>query len=168
MSLDTVTAYLLLGSNLGKREWYLERAVALISKETGAIVSESGIYETAAWGKTDQPGFLNKAIAIKTSLSPLELLAVVLGIEKTLGRTREEKWGARLIDIDIILYGDQIVSIADELQIPHPQMQHRKFVLQPLVEIAPKLVHPILGISLAEILGSLKDPLKVDRIADNV
>jgi 2-amino-4-hydroxy-6-hydroxymethyldihydropteridine diphosphokinase len=165
MSLDTVTAYLLLGSNLGKREWYLDQAVRLISEEAGAIVATSSTYETAAWGKTDQPGFLNRAIGIETKLTPIALLNKVLAIEKSLGRIREEKWGARFIDIDIILYGNEVVSIADELQIPHPHMQNRKFVMQPLVEIAPHLKHPILKISLTEILVNLKDPLIVLRLA---
>jgi 2-amino-4-hydroxy-6-hydroxymethyldihydropteridine diphosphokinase len=162
MSLDTVTAYLLLGSNLGKREWYLDEAFRLINNEVGTIISSSSTYETAAWGKTDQPGFLNRAVAVETTLKPMALLHKVLSIEKSLGRTRSEKWGARLIDIDIILYENEIVSIADELQIPHPQMQYRKFVMQPLAEIASNLIHPILQISLGEILEKLKDPLVVE------
>lgn len=164
MSLDTTTAYLLLGSNLGNRQWYLDEAFRLIAQEIGEIVSVSGIYETAAWGKTDQPGFLNRAIAVETDLYPLQLLHKVLSIEQSLGRTREEKWGARLIDIDIILYGNEIIDIADELQVPHPQMQHRKFVMQPLVEIAPTMVHPVLKLSLGEILEKINDPLVVERI----
>jgi 2-amino-4-hydroxy-6-hydroxymethyldihydropteridine diphosphokinase len=163
MNLDTITAYLLLGSNLGKREWYLDQAMELITKEIGTIVSSSSIYETAAWGKTDQPGFLNRAVEVRTTLTPIELLHQVLTIEKALGRTRDEKWGARLIDIDIILYGNEIIDITDELQVPHLEMQNRKFVMQPLVEIAPNLIHPVLGISLNAILENLNDPLTVEK-----
>ena len=165
MSLDVKKAYLLLGSNLGNRQLYLQEATELIAQQVGEVIGQSAIYETEAWGKTDQPGFLNLALVVATTLSPIELLHQVLEIEKALGRVRHEKWGARLIDIDIIFYEDEVVDIAGELQIPHPQMQYRKFVTEPLTEIAPDFVHPILQKTLKEILAELADSLTVKRIS---
>jgi 2-amino-4-hydroxy-6-hydroxymethyldihydropteridine diphosphokinase len=164
MVLDYNKVYLLLGSNMGARLQLLETAIKNIDLKIGEVVEKSSIYETAAWGKTDQPGFLNIAIAVNTLLRPLEVLTRTLDIESQLGRIREEKWGARLIDIDIIFYGNDIVNIPDQLQIPHPEMHKRKFVLEPLVEIAPDLQHPILNKSLSELLLELSDHLEVTKI----
>jgi len=164
MDLEEKKAYLLLGSNLGNRAQYLGDAVMLIEKKVGHITAKSAIYETAAWGKTDQPGFLNMAIEVDTKLSPLDLLHEVLAIEQLLGRTRDDKWGARLIDIDVILYGDEVISIENKLQVPHPEMQNRRFVMQPLVEIAPSVIHPVLHQTMTAILGELEDPLPVEKI----
>jgi 2-amino-4-hydroxy-6-hydroxymethyldihydropteridine diphosphokinase len=164
MVLDYNKVYLLLGSNMGARLQLLETAIKNINQRIGEVVEKSSIYETAAWGKTDQPGFLNIAIAVNTLLSPLEVLTRALDIESQLGRIREEKWGARLIDIDIIFYGNDIVNIPDQLQIPHPEMHKRKFVLEPLVEIAPALQHPMLNKSLSELLLELSDDLDVTKI----
>src|SRR5215217_4509415 len=108
---DKNTAHLLLGSNLGNREKMIDDAVSLIAKRVGEIQLISSTYETAAWGKTDQPSFLNIAVAVETDLNPLQLLETVLKIESDLGRIRHEKWGARMIDIDIIFYADEIVNI---------------------------------------------------------
>ncbi len=163
MQLDKQKAYLLLGSNLGDREAYLKNALKMIADEVGEVKATSAIYETAAWGKTDQPGFLNLAVEVETMLPPMALLTRVLEIEHALGRIREEKWGARLIDIDIILYGSEIVSIDHQLQIPHPEMQNRKFVMEPLVEIAANLIHPVFNKSLKEILINLTDTLSVSK-----
>lgn len=156
MQSDKNTAYLLLGSNLGNREKLLVDALILIGERVGDIMLSSSIYETEAWGKTDQAGFLNVAVAVNTMLYPLQLLETVLKIESDLGRVRDEKWGPRLIDIDIILYGDEIVE-QDDLQIPHSQMQFRRFVLLPLAEIAPNLIHPILKQSISVLLDNLSD-----------
>lgn len=164
MVLDYNKVYLLLGSNMGARLQLLETAIKNINQRIGEVVEKSSIYETAAWGKTDQPGFLNIAIAVNTLLRPLEVLTRALDIESQLGRIREEKWGARLIDIDIIFYGNDIVNITDQLQIPHPEMHKRKFVLEPLVEIAPDLQHPMLNKSLSELLHELSDDLEVTKI----
>ncbi|RZJ81623.1 MAG: 2-amino-4-hydroxy-6-hydroxymethyldihydropteridine diphosphokinase [Flavobacterium sp.] len=163
MDLDLKVAYLLLGSNLGERERYLEDALKSINQKVGRVFATSAIYETAAWGKTDQPAFLNLAIGIETHLTALELLHNVLDIEKCLGRVRHEKWGARLIDIDIIFYGDEIVNQGNTLIIPHPEMHHRKFVLEPLNEIAARYEHPVLKKSVSEILTSLTDSLTVEK-----
>ncbi|MDQ7949814.1 MAG: 2-amino-4-hydroxy-6-hydroxymethyldihydropteridine diphosphokinase [Pedobacter sp.] len=164
MNLDTVKTYLLLGSNLGDRTLALAKAVELIAERVGKVVQQSAFYETAAWGHTDQPSFLNLALAVETKLEPLGVLEAVLGIEKELGRIRHEKWGARLIDIDIILYGNEIVDLTDVLKIPHPEMQRRKFVLMPLVEIAPEAIHPVTKQTLQELLYTLVDPLLVKRV----
>ncbi len=160
---DKKTAYLLLGSNLGNREKLIAEALALLEARVGEILQISGIYETAAWGKTDQPGFLNLAIEIDTVLDPSQLLEAVLKIESDLGRTRHEKWGSRLIDIDIIFYGEEIINQMEQLQIPHPEMQNRKFVLLPMAEIAPTVIHPVLKKSVSELLDNLEDNLSVLR-----
>lgn len=164
MGLDQFSAYLLLGSNLGDRKQLLLSALTLIEEKAGAIFAQSGFYETEAWGKTDQPDFVNMAVGIKTDLPALNLLRVLLDVERELGRVRVEKWGERLIDIDLILYGAEIIDLGDELQVPHPQMQNRKFVLAPLAEIAPKVVHPILKKTISEILAILTDSLSVSKI----
>jgi len=153
--------YLLLGSNLGDREKIMHQALKQLAEKVGEPVLLSSLYETAAWGKTDQPAFLNCAVKIQTVLSPLSLLESVLSIETALGRTRHEKWGARIIDIDIIFYGEAVIDIPGRLQIPHPQMQHRKFVLQPLAEIEPCFMHPVLHKSIQELLDTLSDELPV-------
>lgn len=163
MPLDLKKTYLLLGSNLGNREQCLENALCLINERIGVVFATSSIYETAAWGKTDQPGFLNLAVGVHTTLTPLALLDTVLAIEETLGRVRHERWGARLIDIDVILYNDEAINEGEKLQVPHPEMQNRKFVLQPLAEIAPNLIHPILHQTITEMLANLNDSLAVTK-----
>ncbi|AOM78578.1 2-amino-4-hydroxy-6-hydroxymethyldihydropteridine diphosphokinase [Pedobacter steynii] len=164
MQLDSKNVYLLLGSNLGDREKLLTTAIVQIENEIGDVFSRSSLYETAAWGKADQPSFLNVAIGLSTVLSPMDVLQKVLKIEENLGRIREEKWGARLIDIDLILFGDLIVDSGTTLQIPHPHMQDRKFVLMPLAEIAADVIHPVFHKSVSEILGILDDNLTVTKI----
>lgn len=160
---DKKTAYLLLGSNLGDREKFITDALALLEARVGELAQVSGQYETAAWGKTDQPSFINMAIKVETVLDPFQLLEAVLKIEADLGRVRYEKWGSRLIDIDIILYEDQVIDQEQRLQIPHPEMQHRKFVLLPLSEIASNIVHPILKKNISELLYALEDDLSVTK-----
>jgi len=135
-------AYLGLGSNVGDREEYIEQAVFLLGKSKGIdIVKRSTNHETEAEGGGDQPSFMNAAVMIKTNLTPYELLDKIHEIETALGREREVEWGPRTIDIDILMYGDLILS-DDKLQIPHPSMHERLFVLLPLKEIAPKAIHP--------------------------
>lgn len=136
--------YLLLGSNLGNRKEILGKAIELLSQRVGIIILQSKDYETAPWGVTDQPDFLNLAVAIYTKLKPLEILEITQSIENQLGRVRNEKWGARLIDIDILFYGNEIID-EPNLKIPHPLLQERDFALSPLLEIAPNFVHPVLG-----------------------
>lgn len=163
-ALECSTAYLLLGGNLGDREGNLKRAIALLEEKTGKVISVSSLYETAAWGKTDQPAFLNQAIALETGLSALQVLDHALNIEQELGRVRKDKWGERLIDIDLILFGDEIINIPNKLQVPHPQMQYRKFVMEPLAEIAPDVLHPVLGETILAISRNIEDPLKVKKL----
>ena len=164
MSLENKTAYLLLGGNLGNREENLTNAIRHLALEVGEIVALSSIYETAAWGKTDQPAFLNQAVGVSTKLSAIELLNKALGIEQKLGRIRGEKWGERLIDIDLILYGKEIINIEGRLHIPHPYMQERKFVMQPLAEIAPDVKHPVLKKTIFELNENITDDLEVNKL----
>ncbi|MGI9861061.1 2-amino-4-hydroxy-6-hydroxymethyldihydropteridine diphosphokinase [Moorella naiadis] len=136
------TAYLGLGSNLGNREENMKKAVALLDATPGIEVERlSSWYETAPVGKTDQGWFLNSAARIKTTMPARELLRAVLAVEQQLGRVRRERWGPRTIDIDILLYDDINVTEPD-LEIPHPRMLERAFVLIPLAEIAPDLILP--------------------------
>lgn len=152
--------FLLLGSNLGDRSEHLATARALIESKAGKIIKTSAIYQTAAWGKTDQPDFYNQVIEIETILSPDDLLKTTLGIEVDMGRVRTETWGARTIDIDILLYSDIIVE-HEHLIIPHPRMNNRKFTLIPLAEIAPGVIHPITQKTIRELLAICTDDLNV-------
>ncbi|WP_090499846.1 2-amino-4-hydroxy-6-hydroxymethyldihydropteridine diphosphokinase [Pedobacter terrae] len=163
-ALEYSTAYLLLGGNLGNREANLKQAIELLNDKIGKVLAVSSLYETAAWGKTDQPAFLNQAVALQTNLSALEVLDLALSIEQELGRVRKDKWGERLIDIDLILFGDQIINMPDKLQVPHPHMQHRKFVMEPLAEIAPDVIHPVLGETILFISRNIDDPLEVKKL----
>jgi 2-amino-4-hydroxy-6-hydroxymethyldihydropteridine diphosphokinase len=163
MELDRNTAYLLLGSNLGDREEVLRQAIAQIAKEIGSIDAQSSIYETEPWGNINQPGFLNLALKVNTKLSAMQVLEKALAIEKQLGRVRLERWGSRIIDIDIIFYNADVIRIEDQLSIPHPEMQNRKFVLEPLCEIAPEFLHPLLNRTVKELFESLTDKSLVKR-----
>ncbi|MCX2473343.1 2-amino-4-hydroxy-6-hydroxymethyldihydropteridine diphosphokinase [Pedobacter sp. MC2016-05] len=163
-ALEYQTAYLLLGGNLGDREDNLRKAIALIAENIGSVVSISALYETAAWGKTDQPSFLNQAVAVETNFPAIEVLDKALEIEKNLGRVRKDKWGERLIDIDLILYGNEVIDIKNKLQVPHPHMQERRFVMAPLAEIAPVVVHPILGKTILDIFENITDKLDVKKL----
>lgn len=150
--------YLLLGGNTGDRLSYLEAALQQINNRCGQIISQSPYYETAAWGQEDLQPFLNLAIGIKTTRSPEDLLREIHLIEQEYGRERIVKWGARTLDIDIIFYGDKIVD-TPQLQIPHPLMQERRFVLVPLRDIAAGFVHPVFQKTVAELLADCKDEL---------
>lgn len=158
------TAWLLTGSNMGIREDYLFAAKREIALQCGTVQKQSSIYETAAWGKTDQPAFLNQALEIMTPLNARQLIRRLLKIEKQLGRIREEKYGPRLIDIDILMYGDEIHQY-DLLKLPHPELPNRRFALLPLAEIAGEVMHPVLQQSVAGLLAVCPDTLEVKKIS---
>lgn len=155
-------AYILLGSNQGNREGFLEQAAGLVAAQAGSISKRSSIYETAAWGKEDQPPFLNQVLLIETLLNPDNLMQTLLNIESQLGRVRIEKMGQRTIDLDILLYDDQIYT-SSIVTIPHPALQERKFVLMPLAEIASDVFHPVFQQSVRSLLEQCTDPLPVQK-----
>ena len=152
--------YLLLGTNLGDKQSNLAKAFQHISEEIGEVITVSSIYRTAAWGKENQEYFLNQVLKINTKLTPQQALGACLTIEQTMGRVRKEKWGERLIDIDILYFGDITVN-TDELKIPHPEIIYRRFTLVPLVEIAAEYVHPVLKQTNSELLAACQDQLEV-------
>ena len=154
--------FIVSGGNLGDRMVNLSRAKNAIAEKIGNITSQSSIYETAAWGKEDQPAFLNQVLEISTKLSPQDLLTSLLSIEKEMGRIRTEKLGPRTIDLDILFYNDTIIQ-EDNLVIPHPHISSRRFVLEPLSELAPNFVHPALQKTISELLASCPDMLPVSR-----
>lgn len=149
-------AYLLIGGNLGDRSANLENAFSMIDKEAGKIVKHSFRYETPPWGPVQQPYFLNQCLELETELSPMDLLEVLLAIEKRLGRVRTVKLGPRLIDIDILLYNDLVLR-HPALSIPHPELANRRFALVPLNEIAPDRLHPVRKKTISRLLKECKD-----------
>jgi len=150
----------LLGSNLGDRLAHIEGACSAIESCIGAIVSKSQVYETEAWGNTSLAGFLNRALLVQTELKPLALLDQILDIEKRMGRIRNEKWEARIIDIDILIYNTEIIK-EERLEIPHPLMHLRKFCLIPAIELLPLYIHPVSMNSLSDLLLACNDSLSV-------
>jgi 2-amino-4-hydroxy-6-hydroxymethyldihydropteridine diphosphokinase len=158
-------AYIAIGSNMGDRELNLLRAVAEISRlPDGKVTGLSSFYETSPVGVTEQPSFYNAVLRLHTALSPHELLERLLGIEiEIFGRSRTTLWGPRRMDLDLLLYGDDRIDEGG-LVVPHPRMAERRFVLQPLCDIAPDLVHPVLGASIFELLGALRSDETVTRI----
>ena len=154
--------YLSLGSNVGDREAQLQDALAKLAA-VGSVVATSSFYETEPVEFTQQPWFLNCAIALETNKTPEQLMAAILRIEEEMGRRRVQKKGPRSIDIDILLFGDTIINYP-ELTIPHPAMHQRRFVLEPLAEIAPELLHPVLKKTIGELLDSLPPGQVVKRL----
>ena len=153
--------FLGLGSNLGNREAILSEAIKMIGESLGKIISSSSIYETEPWGFKSDYKFLNMVLSIETELSPSGLIGRILMIESQLGRIRcESQNSSRKIDIDILLYDNGIIE-EHTLKIPHPRMHERKFVLVPLCEIAPEIMHPVLKKTMAELLKACKDKCKV-------
>lgn len=156
-------AILLIGGNLGNRTAHLREAVQQINRQAGKVEMTSALYETAPWGQVQQPDYLNQALLVSTDMDPLTLLHTILEIERHIGRIRQEKWGARVIDIDIIFYNDAIISLP-ELKIPHPQLQNRQFVLVPLQEILPDWQHPVLHKTVRELLALCTDELTAKKM----
>ncbi|MFN8303722.1 MAG: 2-amino-4-hydroxy-6-hydroxymethyldihydropteridine diphosphokinase [Saprospiraceae bacterium] len=151
-----IDVYLSLGSNMGDRAANIRSASGLINKLIGKIARKSHLYETQPWGKTDQDPFLNQVIMVNTALDPRGLLDTIAKIERELGRERREKWGPRTIDVDVLFYGRRIVRDKG-LEIPHPELHKRAFVLVPLLEIAPEFVHPVLKQAIDELYMNCDD-----------
>lgn len=160
--------YLLLGSNLGDRESYLSKAIDLLELEAGQVTNRSALYSTAPWApdvslkavNAAQGDFLNQALELSTPLSAPQLLDKILAIELKLGRKRDQKWEARIIDIDILFYNQEIIQSPD-LTVPHPFLHQRRFALMPLAEIAGNFTHPLIKKSVKKLLLSASDNLKV-------
>lgn len=147
--------YLALGSNLGDRAANMEEALERLEARGVRLLARSSFLETAPYGISDQPAFINCAAKCETALPPAGLIAAALGVESDMGRVRERRWGPRNIDIDVILYGDLVLK-TPELTVPHYDMHNRDFVLGPLCELEPELMHPVLRVSVSELLANLK------------
>lgn len=156
------TVYLLLGSNMGDSEQTLAVAINMIKKNIGKVTKSSSIYRTAAWGKEDQPDFLNQIVVASSLLTAPAILKQIFSIEKEMGRVRTTKYAARVIDIDILFFNDEIIH-TQNLIIPHSQIQNRRFVLIPLAEVAPFYQHPLLKKTAKELLLICPDKLNVQK-----
>lgn len=159
------SVYLITGSNLGDRAAQLDRALEILNERAGHVKTVSQVYETEAWGIQGLPAHLNQAVRLETLLSPEALLTVLQQAEAEMGRVRQERWGVRAIDIDIIYYDRESIQLP-QLTIPHPLMQVRNFVLAPLAEIAPDYRHPVLHKTNAALLQESPDTLKVKVLAE--
>jgi len=160
--------FVALGSNLGDRLQFLRRAVDALGSEGGfRVASISSVYETEPVGKKDQPKFLNAAVELSSLLSPDSVLVKLKHIEEAVGRTPSEKWGPREIDLDLIYFGDLVVN-SPSLVLPHPEVDKRRFVLTPLVEIAPDFVDPLRACTLGKMLEACPDTASVSRISSSI
>jgi len=160
-----IKVFLSLGSNLGNKWTNLQKAINEIDENIGSVIIQSGIYDTEAWGFECNDHFLNQVIVVMTELEPLELIDCCLDIEKTMGRKRNDyrKYVSRIIDIDILFYGEEILK-EENLQIPHPLIQKRRFILEPMNEIAPDLIHPLLGKSISVLREECTDTGQVKLV----
>lgn len=159
---ETHLIYLLLGSNLGDSRALLQDAATQLEQDLGKIAGRSSLYHTAAWGKTDQPDFVNQVLALRTGISAEEALDILLSIEKKMGRLRSELYAPRTIDIDLLFFHNQIIDLP-HLQVPHPRIAERRFVLVPMNELAPNLRHPILHKTIHQLLLECTDTLDVKK-----
>ncbi len=160
------TVLLLLGSNLEDPEKQIKTARTWIEKKIGPIDQSSSIYWSAPWGNEDQPAFLNQVIQLSTAYPADDLLRLLLSIEQEMGRQRLIKWGSRIIDLDMLYYGEEIIT-KDHLKIPHPEIANRRFVLVPMYEIAPDHRHPVLNVTNKVLLERCKDKLEVKKVISN-
>jgi 2-amino-4-hydroxy-6-hydroxymethyldihydropteridine diphosphokinase len=154
--------YLLTGSNIGDSLTHLRQAAVYIDKQVGSVVSKSSVYQTEPWGNKNQQDFLNQVLELQTEMEAEQVLQIILQIEQEMGRNRKQKWEARIIDIDILFYGHQIIQ-TENLTVPHPLLQERRFTLMPLNEIAPAYVHPVLQQTVSELLSQCPDNSVVNR-----
>lgn len=158
-------AFILLGTNLGDKRTNLQQAILSISANFISIVSYSDIYETAAWGNTNQDNFYNQVIEINTELSANDLLQKLLQIETQMGRVRNQKWEARIIDLDILYFNREIID-TENLKVPHPYLHVRRFTLAPLVQIAPEFLHPIFNKTNTALLENCSDNSEVKLVVN--
>jgi 2-amino-4-hydroxy-6-hydroxymethyldihydropteridine diphosphokinase len=159
------TCYLLTGSNLGNRFSQLEQAARMIQAHVGVVVQQSSVYETAPWGNTEQPGFLNQCLEVTTGLNAFETMHALLQIETAMGRMRSSQpWQPRMIDIDLLLFNDEAFTTA-ALTVPHPRLHERRFALVPLNEIAAEVLHPVFQDSVSRLLEICPDMLSVKKIS---
>jgi 2-amino-4-hydroxy-6-hydroxymethyldihydropteridine diphosphokinase len=157
------TTHLSLGSNLGNREKHLKDALLLLSRYVGEVFKVSPVYETEPWGYTDDKSYLNQVAVVETDLGAREILKQINIIEREMGRVRGiERYSARTIDIDILFFNEQVVDFPD-LKIPHPEIANRLFVLTPLADIAPDFIHPVLKVSVKQLLECCPDNGKIFR-----
>ena len=156
--------YLQLGSNIGDRLGNLDQSIKIITERIGNVLENSNVYESTPWGVENQRNFLNQVIFVKSNFDPYTILDLVLQIEKDMGRIRIEKWGERIIDIDILFIDDLIIE-SENLCIPHEFIAKRKFVLQPMCEIAPGFIHPKLNKTISQLLEECIDDEKVNVYA---
>jgi len=159
-----IKLYILLGGNLGDKQQVFSEARAKLNQQVGTITSQSAIYETEPWGFESDDIFWNQVLEISTAFSPDEVLTQTQQIERELGRIRKAtQYDSRIIDIDILFYGDQIIKL-ENLTVPHPRIQERKFALVPLCEIASELIHPVFLKSITQLLEECRDLLRVSPI----
>lgn len=150
-------AYIGIGSNLGNRQENCLHAIELLEEKGIIVKKRSSMHETEPWGVKDQPRFINMTIEIETGLEPKEFLRILKNVERELGREKSFKWGPRSIDLDILLFDDLVLK-EDDLEIPHPFMHERDFVLKPLCEIAPDRIHPVLKKKICDLVQELENP----------
>lgn len=156
--------YVLVGGNIGDRRNNLDVALCWLQKEIGQVIKSSAIYETEAWGNNDQPDFYNQVHIINTQLPADEAMQKILDIEEKMGRVRTIKNAARIIDIDILFYNNEIINVTG-LTVPHPEIANRRFVLVPLDELSPGFVHPTLHKTIHELLSTCTDGLEVKPVS---
>ena len=156
--------YIILGSNIGNRLGYIEKAKFLLAEMVGDIEKESVVYQTEPWGVIDHDPYYNQVILMHTTLKPKNVIEKTLEIEEKMGRVRSGHWSPRTIDIDILLFDEEVIK-TKKLTVPHPRMHLRRFVLKPLAEIAPNLIHPVLGKNMHELLEATSDQKEVIILA---